>query len=82
MGILPNAVAARRWDPAQIDPKMIVHPPQSSIGVQPPGTLVAQNEYHHLQMLHIVSASFNLGAIPTQWPRLKKGEKPFLSLGK
>ena len=38
---------------AEIDPKMIVHPPQSSIGVTPPGTPMALNEYPHLQMLPI-----------------------------
>jgi hypothetical protein len=45
MLIQPQAPAARRLDNAQIDPKMIVHPPQSSIGMQPPGIPVAQNEY-------------------------------------
>src|SRR5882757_439675 len=31
--ILPNAGVARHWDDAQIDPKIIVNPPQSSIGI-------------------------------------------------
>jgi hypothetical protein len=37
--------------------KIIVHPPQSSIGVNPPGTPMAQNEYPHLQMLPIEAAT-------------------------
>jgi hypothetical protein len=69
--IQPEVPAARRLDDAQIDPKMIVHPPQSSIGVQPPGTAVAQNEYPHLQVLPIESANSALKAIPTKWPRFQ-----------
>jgi hypothetical protein len=53
---------------AQIDPKIIVHPPASSIGVQPPGMAVAQNEYPGLRMLPIESAGPHIEAIPTQWP--------------
>ena len=41
---------------AEIDPKIVVHPPQSSIGVNPPGTPMAQNEYPHLQMRPIEAA--------------------------
>jgi hypothetical protein len=53
---LPKAETNRRLDTGEIDPKIIVHPPQSSIGVSPPGTPLAQNEYPHLQMLPIESA--------------------------
>lgn len=67
--IMPSAEAARRWDDAKIDPKMIVHPPQSSIGVQPPGSLVAQNEYPNLRMLPIEASSAK--PIPTQWSLLQ-----------
>ena len=42
---------------AEIDPRIVVHPPQSSIGVNPPGTPMAQNEYPHLQMLPIEAAT-------------------------
>jgi hypothetical protein len=54
---LPKAETNRRLDDAEIDPKIIVHPPQSSIGVNPPGTPMAQNEYPHLQMLPIEAAT-------------------------
>jgi hypothetical protein len=69
-GILvqPSPVDTTRLKDAQIDPKMVVHPPASSIGVQPPGTAVAQNEYPHLRILPIKSASSHVEAIPTQWP--------------
>lgn len=61
-----NVSVARGWDDAQMDPKIIVHPPQSSIGVQPPGTPVAQNEYPNLKKLPIASAGLKPQAIPTQ----------------
>jgi hypothetical protein len=64
--IVPSREATHLWDDAKIDPKMIVHPPQSSIGVQPPGSLVAQNEYPNLRVLPIESSS--LKPVPTQWP--------------
>jgi hypothetical protein len=54
---LPKAETDRRLDDAEIDPKIIVHPPQSSIGVQPPGTPMAQNVYPNLQMLPIETAT-------------------------
>ena len=57
---VPGALQAEtgsRLGDAEIDPKMVVHPPQSSIGVIPPGTPMAQNEYPHLQMLPIESSA-------------------------
>jgi hypothetical protein len=39
----------------ETDPKIIVRPPQASIGVNPPGTPTAQNEYPHLQMRPILN---------------------------
>jgi hypothetical protein len=53
----PQAETGRRLGDAEIDPKIIVRPPQSSIGVTPPGTPMAQNEYPHLQMLPIEAAA-------------------------
>jgi hypothetical protein len=55
-GVSPAEPGGRLGD-AEIDPKIIVHPPQSSIGVTPPGTPMAQNEYPHLQMLPIESSA-------------------------
>lgn len=54
---VPKAGTERRSGDAEIDPKIIVHPPQSSIGVIPPGNPMAQNEYPHLQMLPIEAAA-------------------------
>jgi hypothetical protein len=68
--------APRRLDNAQIDPKIIVHPPQSSVGVQPPGTPVAQNEYPHLQLVPIESAHSIPQAVPTRWPRIQLEKTP------
>jgi hypothetical protein len=57
----------------RIDPKIIAHPSQSRLGVQTPGTQVAQNEYPNLLMLLIDSPSVKLQSAPSQWPgyRLK-----------
>ena len=53
---LPKPETERPLVGAEIDPKIVVHPPQSSIGVNPPGTPMAQNEYPHLQMRPIEAA--------------------------
>jgi hypothetical protein len=49
----PEAETGPRLGDAKIDPRIIVHPSQSSIGVSPPGTAMTQNEFPHLQMLPI-----------------------------
>jgi hypothetical protein len=71
--VTPKMIAPRRWDDARIDPKILAHPPQSTLGVQPPGTQVAQNEYPNLLMLLIDSPSVTPQPAPSQWPgyRLK-----------
>jgi hypothetical protein len=56
---------------AEIDPKVIIHPPQSSIGRLSPGTVIEQKEYANLRMLPIDSPRPNMQAIPAQWPNLK-----------
>jgi hypothetical protein len=66
--VVPKAAGTRPLKDAQIDPGIVVHPPASSMGVQPPGTAVAQNEYPHLRMLPIESAGSHVEAIPNQWP--------------
>jgi hypothetical protein len=60
--VQPKAVDTTRPKDARIDPGIVVHPPASSIGVQPPGTAVAQNEYPHLRILPIESASSHVAA--------------------
>src|ERR1700722_2580236 len=67
--MVPNAVDTPRLSNAEIDPEIIVHPPPSSIGVQPPGTAVKQNEYPNLRMLPIDATNSALEAIPTMSPR-------------
>ena len=69
MMMVPKAVDATRLSNAGIDPAIIVHPPPSSIGVQPPGTAITQNEYPNLRMLPIDATNSALEAIPTMSPR-------------
>ncbi len=71
--IPPGAGAVQHRNHAQIDPGMIVHPPPSRVGVQPPGTLVARNLYPNLALQPIQWPRLKVQAIPTLWPRLKIG---------
>jgi hypothetical protein len=71
--IQPKAGAAQHWNDARIDPRMIVHPPPSSVGAQPPGTLVAKNLYPDLRFQPVQWPCLKLQKIPTLWPRLKIG---------
>jgi hypothetical protein len=78
--VLPNLVPPSRGglrrEDAQTDPKIIVHPPPSSIGNQPPGAAVAQNLYPGLQLLPIEKAKG--GPIPNRWPDLKVQQIPIV----
>lgn len=76
MIILREAGVQRRGLDAEIDPKMIVHPPQSSLGEQPPGTLVAQNLYPGLRLLPIEESKAKAEPIPITWPNLKVQQIP------
>lgn len=69
--VLPSAHPVRLMDPVPPDSQMIIHPPKSSLGIQPQGTQVARNEYPGLRFLPIESSSVELQAIPTTWPKLK-----------
>ena len=65
----PAQVAMKaRSHGAEVDPKMIVRPPQA--GLQQ-GIPIAQNEFPNLRKLPINSPNPNLQAIPAQWPNLK-----------
>jgi len=64
-------IAAPWSQDAEIDLKVIIHPPQSSIGRLSPGTVVEQKEYANLRMLPIDSPRSIMQAIPAQWPNLK-----------
>ena len=74
--VLPRIATDQLRSSAAIDPKIIVHPPQSSLGVQPPGTLMAQNLYPNLQLLPIDWPKAKLEQIPTQWPNYKLARIP------
>jgi len=54
-----------------VDPRMIVHPPASSIGVQPPGTQIAQNLYPGLQLMPIDQSKAKAAPIPITFPNMK-----------
>jgi hypothetical protein len=71
--IQPKAGAAQHWNDVRIDPCIIVHPPPSSVGVQPPGTLVAKNLYPNLRFQPVQWPNLKFQRIPTLWPRLKIG---------
>ena len=64
------AVIHRPIQADQFDAKMIVHPPQSSIGVLPPGIPVARNLYPDLQLQFIGQTSTARLEIPIYWPNL------------
>jgi len=68
---LQPSKAAPRWsEDAKIDPKMIVHPPQASLGMQQ-GIPIDQNQFANLQMLPIDSPHADINAIPAKWPNAK-----------
>ena len=67
----PAQVAAEaRSHGTEVDPKIIVRPPQASLGLQQ-GVPIHQNQFANLQMLPIASPHAGINAIPTQWPNLK-----------
>jgi len=69
--ILPAPAPMQKQQTAQLDPKIIVHPPQSSLGEQPLATQIAQNLYPGLTMLPINEWKGNAHQIPIEWPNLK-----------
>ena len=63
---------------AQIDPKIILHPSQLRIGVQPPGTQIAQNLYPGLTFQQIDGQQSaeqprpsKLNQLSTTWPNMR-----------
>jgi hypothetical protein len=54
--------------PREVDPEMVMHPPQSSLGEQAPGTQVAQNLYPGLTLLPIQESKAKTQPIPIAWP--------------
>lgn len=68
--MLPSPGPLRQLDRTQIDPQIIVHPPKSSLGTEPQGTLMAQNQDPGLQFLPIESSRTKLEKTPITWPKL------------
>jgi hypothetical protein len=54
--------------PRTVDPEMVMHPPQSSLGEQAPGTQIAQNLYPGLTLLPIQDSKAKTQSIPIAWP--------------
>ena len=69
---LPAGARARLGD-AGLDPKFIRHPSTRDLGVQPPGTQVAQNLFPGLvfQPIDQECAPSAAGPLATTWPGLK-----------
>jgi hypothetical protein len=67
--IQSKSADATRMNNMEIDRQIVVHPPQSSLGAQPPGTAVTQKTYPGLRMLPIDSNHYALEAILTLSPR-------------
>lgn len=73
---VPPVMGQSQMPNAPADPEMVVHPPQSSIGVQPPGTQVAQNLYPDLQLMRIDQSKMKAEPIPTAFPNMKMEKTP------
>jgi hypothetical protein len=67
--VTPETLVLKDRQP--LDSRMIVHPPPSSLGVQPRGTQLAQNLYPGLELLPIDISKAKLQPIPIIWPDLK-----------
>jgi hypothetical protein len=80
--VLPNQLGVQSGSGpqsrSQIDPKIIVHPPQLSIGEQPPGTQIAETLYPGLQLLPIEESKAKTEPIPTMWPNMKMEQIPIV----
>jgi hypothetical protein len=73
---VPPGIGMVRVPSAPTDPEMVVHPPQVSLGVQPPGTQVAQNLYPGLQLMPIEQPKMKVEPIPTIFPNAKVEKIP------
>ena len=73
---VPPGIGRVRIPSAPADSAMIVHPPQGSVGVQAPGTQVAQNLYPGLQLMPIEQPKMKVEPIPTIFPNAKVEKIP------
>lgn len=74
--IISPVTGALRSGGVRVDPEMVVHPPASSIGDQPPGIAVSQNHYPGLELLPIEQAKD--WPAPAAWPNLKMQQIPIV----
>jgi hypothetical protein len=74
--VLPAPTKTKLFGDAQIDPKIVVHPAQSRLGDQQPGTQIAQNQFPGLELLPIQWPNAKIKPIPTAWPNLKMEPLP------
>lgn len=75
---MPAPAAPYQRDNVQIDPNIIVHPPQPSLGEQAPGTQIAQNLYPGLVLLPIDESKAKLQQIPITWRNLNVQNIPIV----
>jgi hypothetical protein len=76
---VPPGIGRLRMPGAPGDSAMVVHPPQASIGVQVPGTQVAQNLYPGLELMPIHQfdqSKAKVARIPTTFPNMKIDKIP------
>jgi len=73
---VPSGLGPLRKFSELIDPQMVVHPPQGSVGVQPPGTQVAQNLYPGLHLMPIEQLKLKGEPIPITFPNAKVEKIP------
>jgi len=64
--------------PRTVDPEIVMHPPQSSLGDQAPGTQVAQNLYPGLTLLPIQDSKAKTQPIPIAWPNAQIKDIPIV----
>jgi hypothetical protein len=76
--ILQAPLSEQQRNATQIDPKIIVHPPQSSLGEQPPAAQIAQNLYPGLTLMPISEWKGNGHQVPITWPNLKVQNIPIV----
>jgi hypothetical protein len=73
---VPPGIGRVRMPSPPADSAMIVHPPQASMGVQPPGTAVAQNLYPGLELMPIGQLKAKVEPIPITFPIMKLEKIP------
>jgi len=69
--VLPPGQFTQSGAGSTLDPMIVVHPPQFSLGVQPSGTLLSQNLYPGLTFLPIEDPKTKGEPIPTTWPNAR-----------